>query len=219
MAPIKAFLMEPTMTRRLFLRRYVMSTKNRCPKSSEWGCDTGFAPLGVPDEPFAWQVEDDGYQKYPEPPKIAPEDPRWPTHCEECGGALPPEAERQVHQEQVWRRADTGELIPRRSFPPGALWYEDGPHYGFASVFKAGGPDGKVLCAICPGGGAWCINSRASNCSRRDDETHRCWVRHGDPRAGTIHVDKNGNTCAAGAGSIISGKWHGFLHNGHFTGC
>jgi hypothetical protein len=34
------------------------------------------------------------------------------------------------------------------------------------------------------------------------------------PKTGRLHVDKNGNTCAAGAGSIITGKWHGFLHNG-----
>jgi hypothetical protein len=32
-----------------------------------------------------------------------------------------------------------------------------------------------------------------------------------------VHVDKAGATCTAGAGSIIAGDWHGFLHNGQFT--
>jgi hypothetical protein len=48
----------------------------------------------------------------------------------------------------------------------------------------------------------------------KDDNIHRCWVRHGRPEDGTLHVDKAGNTCRAGAGSIDTGKWHGFLHNG-----
>jgi len=48
---------------------------------------------------------------------------------------------------------------------------------------------------------------------------HRCWVRHGRPEDGTLHVDKNGVTCAAGAGSIVAGNFHGFLHGGFLTSC
>jgi len=66
-------------------------------------------------------------------------------------------------------------------------------------------------------GHPWNIDSRASNCTRKDDRTHRCWVRHGEPPH--IHVDKNGNTCSAGAGSIQTDKWHGFLHNGELVKC
>jgi len=63
--------------------------------------------------------------------------------------------------------------------------------------------------------GEWPLDHRASNCTRPDDKVHRCWVRHGRPEDGTLHVDKNGDTCAAGAGSIIMhGGWHGFLHHG-----
>jgi lambda family phage portal protein len=51
-------------------------------------------------------------------------------------------------------------------------------------------------------GGTWDIDGRASNCTRPDDDTHRCWVRHGDPRTGVVHVDKDGDTCGAGSGSI-----------------
>lgn len=50
-----------------------------------------------------------------------------------------------------------------------------------------------------------------------DARPHKCWIRHGDPRTSNVHVDKNGVTCGAGAGSIISGSYHGFLHNGFLT--
>lgn len=76
------------------------------------------------------------------------------------------------------------------------------------------GPDGRVLGVLTPGG-AWIIDSRCSNCDRKDDNTHHCWVRHGV--APMITVDKIGNTCAAGAGSIICGDYHGFLRNGELV--
>jgi len=80
----------------------------------------------------------------------------------------------------------------------------------------AGGPHLVVLCPS-PGSGGyhpWYVDSRAGNCTLKSDTEHRCWVRHGSPEDGTIHVDKKGRTCAAGAGSIQTGKWHGFLHHG-----
>jgi hypothetical protein len=53
----------------------------------------------------------------------------------------------------------------------------------------------------------------------KDDMAHFCWVRHGRPEDGNLHVDKNGQTCSAGGGSIDTGKWHGFLHNGELNPC
>jgi hypothetical protein len=40
-------------------------------------------------------------------------------------------------------------------------------------------------------------------------------VKHGT--APNLHVDKAGLTCQAGAGSILCGNYHGFLHNGELT--
>lgn len=78
--------------------------------------------------------------------------------------------------------------------------------------------DGEHLVAVLPNGHHWHPDQRASNCTLPEDKTHRCWVRHGDPRKGeAVHVDKNGNTCQAGAGSILSGNYHGFLHHGELT--
>lgn len=75
------------------------------------------------------------------------------------------------------------------------------------------GPDGICLMVRLPNGHDWMVDSEASNCTRKG-EPHQCWVRHGDPRECRVSVDKNGDTCAAGAGSIQGGDWHGFLRDG-----
>lgn len=54
--------------------------------------------------------------------------------------------------------------------------------------------------------------------SYKDAKPHFCWVRHGTPPHEKVHVDKSGVTCGAGAGSIATGSWHGFLHNGELVG-
>lgn len=115
----------------------------------------------------------------------------------------------------LYKRSDTGEIIGGESkLPPGACY--DSPHYHDWRV----GPDGRSLSVVLPNGDHWFIDNRASNCTMKDDDAHRCWVRHGRPEDGTLHVDKNGHTCAAGAGSIAVPGYHGFLHNGFLTdGC
>jgi hypothetical protein len=97
-----------------------------------------------------------------------------------------------------------------------AFWA--GPH--------AQGPDGKSLVVVCPNGEQWMIDSHASNCTNPTDSgpygvAHRCWTRTGTPPL--ISVGKQwGKTCAAGAGSILAGNYHGFLgiqgaQPGYFT--
>lgn len=103
------------------------------------------------------------------------------------------------------REFDSGEL------PPGTV--RDVSEFGYPT-----GADGLSLIIVCPDGHHWAVDGRASNCTMKDDNVHRCWVRHGDPRkTGGLHVDKNGHTCAAGAGSILTDHWHGFLHRGYLV--
>lgn len=79
------------------------------------------------------------------------------------------------------------------------------------------GPDGLSLHVRLPDGHEWNIDGRASNCDMKDDHVHKCWVRHGVPPV--LTVDKNGVTCHAGAGSIATDKYHGFLTDGYLVEC
>jgi hypothetical protein len=145
----------------------------------------------------------------------------WPTHCSDCG-ALVPEGSRltQVGQSGfvVHHQIFSTSLYNTASGKPepGDL-YESRWHQGDPCPFWDN-CSGLHLWAILPNGDHWDIDSRASNCTMRDDRTHRCWIRTGSLENGMIHVDKNGHTCAAGAGSIAVPGWHGFLHHGHFNG-
>lgn len=132
---------------------------------------------------------------------------RWPQTCSSCRRSIDysdPAFERSASYRYEWANADRTATV--RKLPVGALYDAFWMHEWRT------GPDGRSLTCVLPNGHHWHIDSRANNCGRPDDDEHRCWVRHGEPPA--IHVDKNGNTCPAGAGSIQSGDWHGFLHHG-----
>lgn len=131
------------------------------------------------------------------PGVIAPPSPQWPP--EEPTRSYPPGT--QCFMVADWEEADGR---------PGAMWYADEAWNGWK------GPDGRAIYVNCPNGRTWCIDSRAKNCTMPTDNAHRCWIRHGIPP--NLTVDKSGGTtCAAGAGSIVCGDYHGFLRNGSFT--
>jgi hypothetical protein len=110
-----------------------------------------------------------------------------------------------------YRRTDTGETLfgYPSEFGPGAMWFESNDYTWNREI--------QALYVVCPNGRAWNIDSRASNCSKREDNEHRCWIRHGTPP--NITVDKEGLTCEAGGGSILFDDYHGFLRNGEFVSC
>jgi hypothetical protein len=185
-----------------------------CGGGGKPGYHNAMKPLWDVPELEAWKVFGD-VKDYP------PE--QWPTHCSDCGAPVPvgephPTVVGQSafvvnHQVFSMRLYDTASGKPE----PGDLfetnWHEADkcPYWENCS--------GIHLQAILPNGDHWDLDSRASNCTMRHDRIHRCWVRTGSPKDGTIHVDKNGLTCAAGAGSIAVDGYHGFLHHGHFTSC
>lgn len=112
-----------------------------------------------------------------------------------------------------FRRTDTGEEKESlQEFGVGAMWRALWMRRGYIWTNET-----EPHLIVTTPGGDWDIDSRCSNCTLPEDTTHRCWVRHGEPP--NITVDKNGVTCAAGAGSFApkSGKWHGFLREGHLT--
>lgn len=205
---VQTFWLERTELAAVGLRRY----SNSEPIGGD-GYHSALRYISV--EPAVYN--DEGYLVGPKV-DAAHDDPRWPTKCDECSYLFKPEDHWQDWKEQVYERTDTGERrvlhdrapanelgIPAAE--PGASWD------AWWMPFKRN-PDGIYLMVRLPDGHDWTVDSRASNCTMPDDNEHRCWVRHGDPRECRVTVDKNGLTCAAGAGSIQSARWHGFLRNG-----
>jgi hypothetical protein len=148
------------------------------------------------------------------------DDPRWAMTCERCGQDAPDAATRQVFVKTLY---DT----PSGEAEPGSLYWAKWKHYKPDGTRakncwdwdNCDDPRGHLTCVL-PNGHDWDIESRASNCTLTEERTHRCWVRRGDPDKGElVHIDKAGHSCAAGAGSILSGSYHGFLINGVLTSC
>jgi hypothetical protein len=144
---------------------------------------------------------------------------QFPNRCTTgtCGQPVPEKADRMILHRRLYRTPD-GSLISANDLKPGDLFFMrnhfyDHCPYGWTNC------DGFHLHVVLPNGSEWDIDSRASNCTKKDDYEHRCWIRHGDPRTEPVHVDKQGNTCAAGAGSIVSGNFHGFLRMGRIESC
>jgi hypothetical protein len=195
---------------------------NDCPNcygSGKPGCHNAQIKLG----------ESDDLEKHDQwgKPEDYPDD-RWPTKCDHCPAIIPaggpykgetrkPELV-QVHRQVFTQRRYS---TPSGSPEPGDVFWAKWHHWkgddGKEQCIWWDNCDGKHLIAILPNGTQWDIMSRASNCALKDDKVHRCWILHGSPEAGNLHVDKNGLTCAAGAGSIAVEGYHGFLQNGHFT--
>lgn len=147
-------------------------------------------------------------------PETARPDAAWDT-TRPCGACGKDAALSSQGFSTIYRRVDTGaELNPDGGPLPAGAVYAQNPEYAYAD-----GPDGRSLMCVLPDGHVWGIDGRANNCTLPDDKEHRCWVRHGRPEDGTLHVDKAGLTCAAGAGSIATSKYHGFLHHGVLRDC
>lgn len=198
---VKTFFIEAIGRDRVWLRRY--EGGSTCPVG---GYHQAMTLIG--DEPESTRATGDDHPH---------DDPRWPDACEKCGNPFSDGDEWQRFRRAIYRRPDTGDEMVLSDAPVGAIW----DARWFLDHYKEGfyvGPDGRCLVVRTPGG-EWMIDSRASNCTMPDDNAHKCWVRHGKPEDGTLHVDKNGVTCAAGAGSILCGDYHGFLHHGELTSC
>jgi hypothetical protein len=226
----KVFWMEPVDRVRVELRRFTFGSSKVCRARSEWGHDASL--VIIDDAPLsAWLEERDqndrGRRTYRliSPDLVSPDDPRWPQACEACGEPFQADDEWQVNARQLHSGSPDGRLYTLHDCSIGAMW----DAWWMSDSHR--GPDGIALCVKTPGGD-WLVDGQASNCTRTQEvpagdpehptayrfvRSHYCWIRHGDPRTGNVHVDKDGDTCAAGAGSILIGKYHGFLHNGYLT--
>lgn len=155
--------------------------------------------------------------------------------CSRCGSPFPgadvlPESEirQSASSETVWD-TESGDLEPGSMY-----WSEWYPHeLGNCPFNDWSNCDGRHLHVVLPNKHSWDVDSRASNCTLKVRDTpcpentetgehtatckcrtHRCWVRSGDPETEPVTAGKSGPTCTAGAGSILSGDYHGFLVDG-----
>ena len=221
---VRCFLIEPTDDMRHYLRRY--TRRSDAPRATGgWTCEQGWHEARALVGTVPAERDEDGYVSGDLTPTTGHDDRRWPQECDKgCGYHFTENDQWQDFLDHIYRRVDTGELTTIRDAPDGAMW--DAWWYPWK------GPDGKCIGVRCPGGGEWIIDSVASNCTihpatgprtilpynpdpNSAPEAHRCWIRHGEPP--NLTVDKNGHTCAAGAGSILAGDYHGFLRDGTFT--
>lgn len=200
------FIFKNGFTQR-FLRRYCGGTE--CSQSG-YGYHNAenYLDRGLIGEPSSTVKED-----------IDHSHPMWPKQCA-CGYVFKEDDVWQLNVEPEYARQDDASIVyTLRKAPPGAMWHADWMLREGRNDYR--GPDDHCLVVRLPNKHDWMIDSRASNCTMPDDDVHKCWCRHGEPP--NITVDKNGNTCAAGAGSIGSGKenepgyYHGFLQNGELT--
>lgn len=204
----QTFWLDPTDQMQVGLRRYTRD-------STEFTCAGGYhsAMGALRTEPGTYEERDD--RRYLVTTEVPPpaDDPSWPANCDSCGYAFTEDDAHQLWQVQLYRRTDTGELVTLRDAPAGACW----DAWWLPDDYR--GPDGIALAIQCHGQHTWHVDARASNCGRPDDHVHHCWVRHGDPRECRLTVDKDGDTCSAGAGSIVVPGWHGFLRDGRLVEC
>jgi hypothetical protein len=209
--PIPCFLLEATdrATRALWRSTYAQDRAKDCP--SGWGWHHARRVIGRQ----RIRLLPKGTYRVPVG-RLPHVDRRWPRTCDACGARLGRHATYHQGGDRLYRRTDTGAELELRDAPPGAIWRAD-----WYEEFWPG-PDGRSYVCQTPGG-PWAIDGQASNCTdpeswklpAGDPGRHWCWIRHGEPPHFT--VDKNGRTCKAGAGSIQSGSYHGFLQGGVLT--
>lgn len=218
--------MEQTGEVAITLRRYVHGVSpgeapddrhRPCKAQEPWtsgyrpGCDASSDVI----ERRPVKLRDDGVLEAQEP--VPRDHDAWPAVCAHCGVPFDPDDVWQTNQDVVYRVVEVvpgaavqpGDEYTWRTAPPGAMvWAHWAPEWrqGF---------DGRSLLVKLPNGLEWSVDSEANNCTRKGDRTHRCWVREGEPP--NVTVGKSGETCAAGAGSILSGNYHGFLRDGVLT--
>lgn len=197
---VKCFFIEPTERCEERLRRYARGDDKCLGRYSFHNAETFLRVVDRSVTPGndAWPALSDA--------EIPHDDSRWPVQCDGCSYVFTESDHWTIQRQQIYVDKATGLEHRLSDQTPGMMWDAFWMHRSRT------GPDSRYLCVVCPNGRTWEIDSRCSNCALPDDNEHRCWIRHGEPP--NLIVDKNGKTCAAGAGSIQAGDYHGFLGQG-----
>jgi len=204
MSGIKCFFMDPTENERIWLRRY--NGNDKC-AVAEHGYHQSWVFFGDRHRvPSCY-----GHDVDAEPEMLPHDDPRWPSSCR-CSYIFTDDDNWQMFNSRLYRRCDNQELVTLREAPVGAMWYAK---WMPKNMYWDNKEDVDHLMVRLPDGTDWCVDSRCNNCTLPNDRLHRCWVRTGTPPY--VTVGKEGFTCSAGAGSVQSPGWHGYLRNGELV--
>lgn len=199
MSVIKCFFIKPNGKASRWLRRYSSADGNPCPINGSYHnaqvpIEDSLDAENRSDEPIIREMYAD----------------QWPTKCD-CGYVFTTEDPKQLFSQNQYVD-EAGRVMTLQSAPAGAMW--DAVWFNKMPAYT--GPDGICLVVKTPAG-EWMVDGRASNCTMPEDNVHKCWVRHGVPP--NITVSKDGNTCAAGAGSILIKEYHAMLQEGELRQC
>ena len=236
---LEAFVAEETDQHRVWLRTY-SNELHSC--KSKYGTHNGLYHVGDLTIDHKTSATDKVYCVNGVVLSYPPEDNRWPTVCDACGTFLDRSSQNirtHIHTRRIYRHAVTGERWQMDEIPNGALWRATWMEADATSGPMYHTPDGQIWMGKTPDGHEWTIDGRASNCDSpckncgeafnkhkggvdrcknyEDAKPHNCWIRKGT--APLFTVGKDGPTCGAGAGSILTDKWHGFLRAGRWITC
>lgn len=137
----------------------------------------------------------------------------WPTHCRDCGYEFA-KRDRFFTVETLYRLPD-GTLLPWQKAPVGAIQIAPWLDHIYKPQLE------HCINVLLPDRTWWTVDGQSSNCGMPDDtrqERHHCWVIEGSLPNITVGKTR-GPTCSAGAGSILTDYWHGFLRNGVLEQC
>lgn len=136
----------------------------------------------------------------------------FPRQCKNCGYVFD-QKDRYLATDTLYRMPD-GSLIQWQEAPAGAVQIAPWLDRIYTPQLE------HCINVKLPDGVWWTVDGQSSNCGIPDDtgqRQHHCWVIEGS--LPNITVGKNGPSCSAGAGSIQTDKWHGFLRNGVLEQC
>lgn len=203
---VECFVVSPSKTLRIRLRRF-SADEGECPSKENYGYHQAIAEGGS----FELELGQELPPITTRETLVPHSDVRWPTRCA-CGLAFKDDDYKQTRFDTVYEDQKGGSWL-RSDLPPGAMYRAT--HLEDDKAFC--GLDGQSWVVVLPDGVHWNIDSRCNNCSLPNDDVHKCWCRHG--QAPKFTVNKVGNTCSAGGGSIQTKAYHGFLTNGYLVQC
>lgn len=190
MSEVRTFWCEPAGRYRHEL--VVLGSDDRsCPKAFGMCCARVVIANEVSDSEWAWPADDD---------------PRWPTHCDDCGADLG-EGSRGMSHPELYRGAPDGVLRRLAEMPVGATWDATWWHRG--ERYKP--PDDVVLVVKLPNGHDWMPDGPAANSDKIPG-----WTRTGDPRQANVTARPSiGSPWPPGHERY----YHGFLTDGLLKAC